>query len=247
MPSCVVCGTETTVTAACPHCADPVCAEHRPPGAHSCAGVDADRTRGWVVDLDGPQPDRSAPADEAWLDLLRPSRGGLWLAGGTLFVVCLAVLVVGVGVPGLGGEVVASAGVQNATAVKDAVVAAVNDARTARGLSALESNATLAAVATAHSEDMRDRGFVGHENPDGEGLAARYATAGLSCPGGENIYHSPNGALAVSPGALADHVVRAWLDSDGHRETLLRERFDRQGIGVVFGPDGGVWVTQTFC
>jgi uncharacterized protein YkwD len=200
-----------------------------------------------VVDLDGPQPDRSTPADDSWRDLLRPSSGGLWLAGGTLFVVCLAILVVGVGVSGLGGEVVASAGVQNATAVEDAVVAAVNDARTARGLSALESNATLAVVATAHSEDMRDREFVGHENPDGEGLAARYAAAGLSCPGGENIYHSPNGALAVSPGALADHVVRAWLDSDGHRETLLRDRFDRQGIGVVLGPDGGVWVTQTFC
>lgn len=73
-----------------------------------------------------------------------------------------------------------------------------------------------------------------------EGLAARYAKAGLPCPGGENIYYSPNGALA-------DHVVRSWLNSDGHRETMLRERFDRQGIGVVFGEDGAVWVTQTFC
>ena len=247
MPTCVVCGAETTVTASCPHCAEPVCAEHRPPGTHDCAGVDADSTHGWVVDLDGPQPDRATPADESWRDLLRPSRGGLWLAAGTLLVVCLALLVVGVGLPGLGGEVVASAGVGNTTAVEAAIVGEVNAARTARGLSELETDASLTAVAEAHTADMRDRGFVGHENPDGEGLAARYAERGLTCPGGENIYYSPNGALAVSPGALADHVVRSWLDSAGHRETLLRERFDRQGIAVVFGDDGAVWVTQTFC
>jgi uncharacterized protein YkwD len=250
MPSCVVCGAETTVTASCTHCADPVCSDHHAPEAHDCAGVDADRTRGWVVDLDGPQPDRSAPADESWRDLLRPSRGGLWLAAGTLFVVCVAVLVVagGVGIPGLDGEIVASAGGGgNATAVEEAIVAEVNAARADRGLPELATNTSLAAVAAAHSLDMRERGFVGHENPDGEGLAARYAEQGLSCPGGENIYYSPNGALAVSPGALADHVVRSWLNSDGHRGTMLRERFDRQGIGVVFGDDGAVWVTQTFC
>ncbi|MFC7228428.1 CAP domain-containing protein [Salinirubellus salinus] len=247
MSSCVVCGAETTVTAACPHCAEPVCAEHRPPVAHDCAGVDAERTGGWVVDLDGPQPDRSTPADDSWRDLLRPSRGGLWLAAGTLFVVAAAVLLVGVGVPGLGGEIVASAGASNATAVEQAIVAEVNDARASRDLRELEANATLATVAEAHSLDMRERDFVGHENPDGEGLGARYAAAGLSCPGGENIYYAPNGALAVSPGALADHVVRSWLNSEGHRETLLRERFDRQGIAVVFGDDGAVWVTQTFC
>jgi len=37
------------------------------------------------------------------------------------------------------------------------------------------------------------------------------------------------------------------MDSPGHREALLKERFTRQGVGVVVGPDGGVWVTQTFC
>ena len=247
MPACVVCGAETTVTASCPHCADPVCSDHHAPEAHDCAGVDADRTRGWRIDLDGPQPDRATPADESWRDLLRPSRAGLWLAAGTLFVVAVALLVVGVGLPGLGGEVVASAGVGNTTAVEAAIVAEVNDARAARGLPELEANASLAAVAETHTLDMRDRGFVGHENPVGEGLAQRYAEQGLSCPCGENIYFSPNGALAVSPGALADHVVRSWLNSDGHRETMLAERFDRQGIAVVVGTDGEVWVTQTFC
>lgn len=247
MPACVVCGADTTVTASCPHCADPVCSAHHAPEAHDCTGVDADRTHGWRIDLDGPQPDRATPADESWRDLLRPSRGGLWLAAGTLFVVAVALLVVGVGLPGIGGEVVASAGVGNSTAVEAAIVAEVNDARTARGLSELDANASLTAVAEAHTRDMRDRGFVGHENPDGEGLAQRYAEQGLSCPGGENIYFSPNGALAVSPGALADHVVRSWLNSEGHRETMLAARFDRQGIAVVVGTDGEVWVTQTFC
>jgi hypothetical protein len=204
--------------------------------------VDAEHTRGWVVDLDGPQRAAETPADDSLADLLRLSRAGLWLAAGTLFVVLAAVVVVGVGLPGLGGEVVASAGAgaTNETAVERAVVAEVNEARAARGLGELSTNGSLVVVVERHTLDMCERGFEGHENPDGDGVRERYATAGLWCPGEENIYYSPNGALA-------DHVVRSWLNSDGHRETIVAERFDRQGLAVVFGEDGEVWVTQTFC
>ena len=37
------------------------------------------------------------------------------------------------------------------------------------------------------------------------------------------------------------------MDSEGHRAAILKARFIRQGVGVVLGPDGGVWVTQDFC
>ncbi|MEF8840163.1 MAG: CAP domain-containing protein [Haloarculaceae archaeon] len=99
----------------------------------------------------------------------------------------------------------------------------------------------------AHAADMRERGFVGHENPDSQGLSERYAAFGLDCPGGENVYHSPTGGLASSSRVLADHVVDAWTGSEGHRGAILKDRFDRQGVGVAVGPDGGVWVTQDFC
>jgi uncharacterized protein YkwD len=256
MPECVVCREWTSVTAACPHCAAPVCAGHRDPSSHDCPGVDADHTGGWVLDLDGSESVRGRDAGEGtdgWRDLLRPSRSGARLAVATLLVLSVAVLAVVVAGPtgGTGEAVVASAdgeapGRLNATRVERLVAARTNEERRDRGLEPLAYDRTLARVGESHSEDMRERGFVGHENPDGEGLRERYAAFGLDCPGGENVYHSPAGSLARSPGALAEHVVAAWMDSEGHREALLKERFTRQGVGVVVG-EGGVWVTQDLC
>ena len=169
-----------------------------------------------------------------------------------LGVALLAVAVAGPG-DAPGGAVVASAdggdpaSHLNEARVERLIAARANAERTERGLDPLAHDPELARVGAAHSEDMHERGFVGHENPDGEGLRERYAAFGLDCPGGENVYHSPNGGLARSPDALADHVVAAWMDSEGHREALLKARFTRQGVGVVGGPEGGVWVTQDFC
>ena len=259
MSECVVCGVESSVTASCPHCAAPACADHRSPPNHDCPGVDADHTRGWIVDLDGAESAGGrSDTDEvtaSWRDLLRPSGSGARLAVATLLVLSAAVLAVAVAGPTAdapGGAVVASADGEgsdrpNATRIERLIAERANDERRERGLEPLANDPTLARVGESHSADMRERGFVGHKNPDGEGLRERYAAFGLDCPGGENVYHSPTGGLARSPEALAEHVVAAWMDSEGHREALLRERFTRQGVGVAVGPDGGVWVTQDFC
>src|SRR4051794_14856711 len=47
------------------------------------------------------------------------------------------------------------------------VLALVNVQRAAAGCGALTADPALAAVARAHSADMRDRGFFDHVNPDG--------------------------------------------------------------------------------
>lgn len=260
MPACAVCGVEVSVTASCPHCATPVCAEHRGPSDHGCPGVDADQTNGWVIDLDAPTASERAACKRETLarrDLLTPSRSSAWLAAGTVLVVVVALLVgtvlgptvdtPGAVVASAGGDSAESAQRLNETRVERLVAERTNAERVDRGLDPLAYDRLLARVGEAHGEDMRDRGFVGHENPDGEGLAARYAAFGVGCPGGENVYYSPNGGLASTPGALAGHVVDAWMESEGHRAAILKGRFTRQGVGVVVGTDGGVWVTQEFC
>lgn len=252
MSECAVCGAETSVTASCPHCAALVCADHRDPGSHDCPGVDADHTGGWIVDLDGREPGGNrerGDGSEDWWGVLRPSRSGAWFAVGTLLLLC-ATVVVGPTTDAPDGAVVASSDVgdrPNETRIERLIAERVNAERRERGLEPLSYDRTLARVGETHGEDMRDRGFVGHENPGGEGLRERYAAFGLDCPGGENVYHSPNGGLARTPEALAAHVVGAWMDSEGHREALLRERFTRQGVGVVLGSEGSVWVTQDLC
>lgn len=247
MAACVVCGREVEVTAACPHCARPCCDDHRPPPAHDCPGVDADRTRGWVVDLDGSgnpagRPSGGAtgetPADGhgSALDLVR---SGGWLAAGTLLLV-VAVLTAAVLAPPVDAEL-------DEERAERLIADGVNDRRRAAGLDALAYNGSLAAVAEAHSRDMARRGYVDHVSPDGEGLPGRYDRFGVDCAGGENVYFTPRGRLIASERALAAHVVEAWMDSPGHREALLAERFTAQGIGVVVAPDGGVYATQNFC
>jgi uncharacterized protein YkwD len=243
MADCVVCGRETAVTDACPHCGRPVCEDHRPTGAHDCEGLEAERTGGWIIDLDGPQP-RPAREEPDPRDLLTPSRSGATMLAGTLLVLVVAVLLVVTAAPG--GSGAAAGAALNETRVERLVAEAVDERRTDRGLDRLTYDESLADVAAYHSRDMHARDYFAHEGPGGERLGDRYARFGIDCNGGENIYRTRAGGLAATERALAEHVVREWMDSEGHREAILKERFTRQGIGIVV-TGGEVYATQNFC
>lgn len=249
MADCIVCGREAAVTGACAHCGEPVCPDHRPTAAHDCEGLSADRTAGWVIDLDGPQPEPSAggdsadPDDPGWRDLLTPSRSGAYTAAGTLVVLVLVGALLAVAAPA-GSTTVDDR--LNETEVERLIAEAANERRTANGLDPVAYDPALAEAAEFHSRDMHDRDYFAHEGPGGAGLADRYDRFGIDCPGGENIYFTRAGGLATTERVLAEHVVREWMDSPPHRETLLTERYTRQGIGVVVA-DGGVYATQDLC
>jgi hypothetical protein len=233
MAECAVCGTEVRVSEGCPHCARPVCAAHRAPESHDCSGVQIGG-RAWHIDLDaGAAPPRED--GDPLRDLLSP---GWKLAALTLLLVVGAVVV---------AAMVAPDDSLDPERAERLIAAEVNAARSEAGVGTLKTDAELAALADAHSADMRERGYVDHVTPDGEGLAERYAAAGIDCYGGENIYASPRGGVTTSERALAEFVVESWLDSPGHRETLLKERFTRQGLGVAVGADGALYVTQDLC
>lgn len=67
---------------------------------------------------------------------------------------------------------------------------------------------------------------------------------------GENLAHwcrvTDAGSATVDEVAIA--TVEGWLDSPGHRENLLNERFGREAVGVVIRRERGleVYVTQVF-
>lgn len=267
-PTCAVCGREASVSDACPHCATVCCREHRPPERHECPGTTAGASDGWRINLDGSRNDldgsrndldgshRRVPDAEERVrervhatripDLLRPGAGLAVLT--VLFVAAALGAVAYAG--SMDGEVVrgidGGIGDLDARAVEERIAERTTEERLAAGVDATAPDSDLAAVARAHSRDMRDRGFVGHTNPDGDGPGERLQAAGVDCHPGENVYQAPLGALATSERALADAVVRAWLDSPGHRETLLRERFERQGVGVAVDGEA-LYVTQVFC
>jgi uncharacterized protein YkwD len=115
------------------------------------------------------------------------------------------------------------------------VLALVNAERAAAGCAAVTADDELAAVARAHSEDMRDRGYFGHVNPDGLGPFDRAERAGLSARA-EDIAVGQQGAA---------EVMTAWMDSPGHRANILNCDLTRLGTGVATG-SGGPWWTQLF-
>ena len=112
----------------------------------------------------------------------------------------------------------------------------VNAERAAAGCGAVSADESLAAVARAHSADMRDRDFFSHVNPEGLDPFARARAAGIDSARAENIAYGQPDAAAV---------MAAWMDSAGHRQNILDCSLQTLGVGVATGP-GGPWWTQLF-
>ncbi|THA68146.1 CAP domain-containing protein [Streptomyces sp. A0958] len=123
-----------------------------------------------------------------------------------------------------------------ATSARAAVLALVNQERAKVGCSPVTASASLASLAQNFSDDMAERGFFGHTDPDGKTPWDRADAAGVSGLGGENIARGQADAQAV---------MDAWMNSDGHRANILNCDYKTLGVGVHLGT-GGPWWTQDF-
>jgi uncharacterized protein YkwD len=119
--------------------------------------------------------------------------------------------------------------------IEGQVLALTNAQRAAAGCGALSADPALAAVARAHSADMRDRNFFSHTNPDDLDPFDRAARAGLTARAENIAYGQPDAAA----------VMTAWMTSPGHRANILDCSLTRLGVGVAEGV-GGPWWTQLF-
>ena len=131
---------------------------------------------------------------------------------------------------------VARAAVPADPTAEAAVLALVNEARVDAGCGALTADPALAAVARAHSADMRDRDYFSHTSPEGLSPFDRAERAGIDYSRAENIAFGQADATAV---------MEAWLESPGHRANILDCDLTKLGVGVAEGP-GGPWWTQLF-
>lgn len=103
----------------------------------------------------------------------------------------------------------------------------INTIRQEYGLNQLQANEKLALVARAYSQQMAEKNFFSHTGPNGDTLAQRVRSAGISYRlVGENLFKSTN---APQPVSLA---VEGWMDSPGHRENILRTGFSKTGVGI---------------
>lgn len=116
----------------------------------------------------------------------------------------------------------------------------INKIRQQNGLNPLENNERLAQVARNYSQTMARENFFSHTGPKGDTPAQRVREAGISYwVVGENLFRSTNIPKPV-PSA-----VKGWMDSQGHRENILRPEYAETGVGIW--RDGNTYyITQLF-
>ena len=122
----------------------------------------------------------------------------------------------------------------NAEKIAKEVIRLTNIERRKNGKSDLKYHAKLQQAAMTRAKELEIK--YSHERPDGRDSGTAAFEAGVGNPGGENI-----GAGFTKPEA----VVKAWMDSDGHRTTMLQSHYTHIGVGYYKGKNGtGYWVQE---
>ncbi|MFC6084641.1 CAP domain-containing protein [Sphaerisporangium aureirubrum] len=112
-----------------------------------------------------------------------------------------------------------------------------NEARADQGCGPLRIDEKLRAAARGHSDDMAAKSYFDHTSADGRSPWDRIKAAG---------YKSSMFAENIARGqASPEAVVKAWLNSPGHRANIMNCKLKAIGVGVHFG-SGGPWWTQDF-
>ena len=105
------------------------------------------------------------------------------------------------------------------------IIALTNDIRQQYGLSPLKENPLLDAAAKQKAEDMFQNNYFSHFSPTGVSPWYWINKSGYN-------YHYAGENLAMNF-IDSEEVVRAWLNSPGHRENLLNNNYQDIGIAVL--------------
>jgi uncharacterized protein YkwD len=119
-------------------------------------------------------------------------------------------------------------------AVVDATHCLLNAERVGRGLPRLAENRRLAAAARRYAAELVAGQYFSHTGRDGSDVAQRLRRAGY-IPANRAWAVGENLAWGTGPLATPAGVVRAWMNSPGHRANILDPRYREVGLGVVVG------------
>ena len=122
--------------------------------------------------------------------------------------------------------------------VTAAIVDRINGVRADARRPNLGRDGTLRRAAERHAQDMHDRDFYAHRNPDGEEPWDR-----VPCEAAETIHEGflPTAENIGSDevwdtsevGQAAGYVVEGWVLSDAHYQIMIGDEFERVGVGVA--------------
>lgn len=135
---------------------------------------------------------------------------------------------------------------QNAGAQEQEVYQSVNDERAADGETALDWSVGLYNLAKGHANDMCDRTYFSHTNPEGEGPWERaqegHAGNYTFDPMVPNPFIALGENIAMGQPTVQD-VMDSWMNSSGHRANILDPDFTDIGVAYVVctATHGPIW------
>ena len=120
------------------------------------------------------------------------------------------------------------------SAEEQQVVTLVNQERAKAGLKALQVDTTLSKSARAKSQDMHDKNYFDHQSPTYGSPFDQMKKFGISYKtAGENIAEGQ-----TTPA----EVMKAWMNSPGHKANILNSSYTHIGVGYV--KDKHIWTQQ---
>ena len=128
--------------------------------------------------------------------------------------------------------------VSGISSIEMEVIRLVNIERQKQGMAPLVASSALSNVARKKSEDMAVNNYFSHTSPTYGSSSNMMKTFGInSSYSGENI---AKGQLS------AESVVRAWMNSSGHRDNIMNPSFKTIGVGYYQTSNGTNLWTQMF-
>jgi len=104
----------------------------------------------------------------------------------------------------------------------------LNAYRQSKGLIALRYNEKLNRASEVHATDLAQAGIISHTGTDGSSHGDRVQRQGY--------YFTIAGENVASGQKSWEDVFKAWQDSPGHNENLLRDDVTEFGLALVYEP-----------
>ncbi|OJU17216.1 MAG: hypothetical protein BGN88_03950 [Clostridiales bacterium 43-6] len=122
--------------------------------------------------------------------------------------------------------------------LEDKVIELVNKERVSRNLMKLTKNNTASYVARLKSQDMINKNYFAHNSPTYGSPFKMMESYGLKfSAAGENIAYGQK---------TPEEVMKAWMNSAGHRANILSKNYTQIGVGAAKKSNGTLYWTQEF-
>lgn len=146
----------------------------------------------------------------------------------------------------------------NQLSVEQRIHEIVNEERADRGISEVDYDEDIREISRYKSNQMITEDYIAHTSPSGETVVDRFEMFEYNrcVMVGENLaqtYYDTNvntnydgSKIYLTEEELAQGVVNQFIESPDHKENLLNDDWDLQGIGFDID-DNKVYVTQKLC